>query len=473
MGPAAMLVVVSDLHLTDGSVAASLPGGAFVVFAERLRDLAFSASWRADGEYRPIEGIELLLLGDVFDFATSARWLDTDLRPWHHAASDDLAELYYAIASGIVTHNQAALQVLRGFAGDGAIRVPPGTSQGKPDFQAPGQAVPVRIHPMVGECDWPLHQEGAAYDRLRRLVARHLGMVDEPQGDGDPDQENDSPDSASRIWAHDPTENEDLRDVLSGHGVVARHGDVFDPFSFDGDRQACSLTDCFAIELFVPFCKQMELVSEDVLALTALAGVRELSAVRPWLLIPRWIEYAVRPSRARTTQGGLITERWNRLADEMLECGYLRDRKAANRRTSIDLLRQEIKLRSHTSVAMTASGNTSYDARLQDDLWLGTSLADRARDEPEIRDRAARAVVYGHTHQAESVPLYGGSRVTTSSQVYFNTGTWRRVIHRVRSSGRSPEYVLADSMRFVVFYRDGERGGRPYETWTATLGVEA
>ena len=42
-----MLVIISDLHLTDGTTGATLEPGAMDLFAERLADLAWRASWRA------------------------------------------------------------------------------------------------------------------------------------------------------------------------------------------------------------------------------------------------------------------------------------------------------------------------------------------------------------------------------------------------------------------------------------------
>jgi len=44
-----MLVIISDLHLTDGTSGVTIHPGAFAIFAKRLRDLAERASCRADG----------------------------------------------------------------------------------------------------------------------------------------------------------------------------------------------------------------------------------------------------------------------------------------------------------------------------------------------------------------------------------------------------------------------------------------
>lgn len=76
-----MLVIISDLHLNDGTTGATLSGGAFQVFVDRLREMAWRASWRADGRYRPLDRIDIVLLGDVLDIIRSQRWLMSDLRP--------------------------------------------------------------------------------------------------------------------------------------------------------------------------------------------------------------------------------------------------------------------------------------------------------------------------------------------------------------------------------------------------------
>src|SRR5688500_7507265 len=90
---AAMLVIISDLHLTDGTIGESLPPGAFQIFAERLRELAESASWRADGSYRPVERIDLILLGDMLDAIRSAHWgTQEQVRPWSDPDSPDVVE---------------------------------------------------------------------------------------------------------------------------------------------------------------------------------------------------------------------------------------------------------------------------------------------------------------------------------------------------------------------------------------------
>src|SRR5690349_1437426 len=83
-----MLLIISDLHLGDGTTANSIPVSAFKLFAGRLQETVQFASWRQDGKYRPIEDVDIVLMGDIIDPLHSTLWLDTMpgdadyIRPW-------------------------------------------------------------------------------------------------------------------------------------------------------------------------------------------------------------------------------------------------------------------------------------------------------------------------------------------------------------------------------------------------------
>jgi len=109
-----MLVIISDLHLTDGSLSETVSPGAFSLFAERIREMAVAASWRAEGDYRPIESLDLVLLGDVLDPIRSTRWEDAPkVRPWNNPHAPELVERVGRITSDILGHNEESLAVLR------------------------------------------------------------------------------------------------------------------------------------------------------------------------------------------------------------------------------------------------------------------------------------------------------------------------------------------------------------------------
>ena len=99
-------------------------------------------------------------------------------------------------------------------------------------------------------------------------------------------------------------------------------------------------------------------------------------------------------------------------------------------------------------------------------LTAGMALA-----EQDFRNRRSKHIVYGHTHAAESVPLDASfAESYVLNQVYFNAGTWRRVHRPTLLASGQHEFVAEDVMTYLVFYQGDERQGRPYETWSGTLG---
>lgn len=64
-----MLVITSDLHLTDCTTGGGISADAFERFRGRLQELAYYASFRGQrGSYAPLERIDLILLGDSWMF---------------------------------------------------------------------------------------------------------------------------------------------------------------------------------------------------------------------------------------------------------------------------------------------------------------------------------------------------------------------------------------------------------------------
>ncbi len=103
-----MLIIVSDLHLTDGTCGRSISSTAFKLFFDRLRELTLNASWRADGYYNPVQEVDLLLLGDILDLQHSTLWLEKEdgtpnpVRPWTDFHAPEFAATVRAITDGIL-----------------------------------------------------------------------------------------------------------------------------------------------------------------------------------------------------------------------------------------------------------------------------------------------------------------------------------------------------------------------------------
>ncbi len=447
-----MLVVISDLHLTDGTSGTTISADAFRLLAERLTELAASASARSDGSYRPIERVDLVLLGDVLDLIRSTRWLTAEVRPWDDPQSPAVAETLSAIVSDILRRNEASLGVLRSLA-QGLVRLAPAGQVGRRAATGETVPVPVRIHYMVGNHDWPLHLVGAQYNRLRRQIAVHLGLATEPDGP----------------FPHEPWESAELLDAMRKHRVLARHGDVFDPLNFDGVRDASSIGDAIVVELVSRFAVQVEHELGPDLPPATRAGLRELDNIRPLLLVPVWIDGLL----ARTCPSAALRHRvkqtWDTLAEAFLDLPIVRQHDTWRPRDLVDGLERALRISRRLPIGW-ASSIAGWLCKLRGAATA--SYAHHALAEEDFRNRRARHIVYGHTHQPECVPLdasYADAFVL--NQMYFNSGTWRRVYHPTLLAPGEHEFIAHEAISLLAFFPGDERGGRPYETWTGTLGV--
>ena len=63
-----MLIIISDLHLSDGTLVPPFPAAAIGDLRQKIQRSAIAASHRVLDEYRPIDRVDLLLLGDTIDF---------------------------------------------------------------------------------------------------------------------------------------------------------------------------------------------------------------------------------------------------------------------------------------------------------------------------------------------------------------------------------------------------------------------
>ncbi|HEX3870467.1 MAG TPA: hypothetical protein VHV77_08530 [Pirellulales bacterium] len=446
-----MLVIVSDLHLTDGTAGPSVSPQAFELFASQLRSLAENASWRADGRYRPVERIDVLLLGDTLDFMRSTTWTQrSDVRPWDVAHRPALIEIVGRITADILQHNERSLEILRSLAEDGAITIPPADLRGRPVVDTPATPVPLYIHYLVGEHDWFLHVDAKAYDDVRGLVVRHLGLA----------QRADEP------FAHDASENEALLELLRRHRLMARHGDVFDPLSYNGQRDASSLSDAIAIELLTPFTSQIVLELKEHLPAATAIGIGDLHHVRPLALVPAWIESLLERTCPQAELRRRIKVVWNRMVERLFELPVAEQCQAWHGSELIARLRQVMR------IGAAGSGISWNDESLEH-MGQIASYARHAMGEPDFRNRRAKAIVYGHTHQSETMPLDASfADGYVLNQMYFNAGTWRRVMRPTAISPSLREFIAWESMGCAAFFQGDERSGRPYETWNGTLGAK-
>ncbi|MGD9648565.1 MAG: hypothetical protein AB7U73_22835 [Pirellulales bacterium] len=449
-----MLVLISDLHLTDGSSGATISCGAFEIFAERLRELALAASRRADGRYQPIETIDVLLLGDVLDLIRSTRWTDQErVRPWSDLSSSESANFIGQITNDILAQNEPSLRILRLLTEAGAMRLPPADSRGRPATSGEQQPVEVRLHYLVGNHDWMFHIRHPRYHAIRQAVVRQMGLAH----------------NAETPFPHDPSESPELLEMLRRHKVFARHGDLFDPFNFEGHRETSSLGDAIVIELLNRFSAACATELANELPDATLAGLRELDNVRPVLLVPVWIDGLLERTCPLPEQRLRVKRVWDALVDRFLAMPFVRERDTWRPNDLVDGLSNALRFSKCVSVRWGSDLLKWFHS------WRGdgdASYFQHALAEQDFRNRRAKYIVYGHTHHEETVPLdasYADGYVL--NQMYFNSGTWRRVHRQTKLAPNEHEFIATDVMTYLTFFQGDERGGRPFETWSGTLAI--
>ncbi len=454
---APMLVVISDLHLTDGTTGTTIAADAFTIFAGRVRDMAFSASWRNDGTYRPLEKISLVLLGDIFDHLLTTQWVPREgeavVNPWDDPFSPAFVNRIRNINRAILEHNAESFRILRRMSEGLQITLPPATRNHRPAYNAPRQPVPVGMYYMVGNHDWYFHLPGNPYDAIRAEVARALGLQ-----------------NAVTPFPHEQEHDPVLHDVCLQHGVYLRHGDIYDGFNYNRKkgRNAATLGDAIVVGLVNRFPVEVQRRYGDELPPDFISGLSEIANVRPNLLVPVWIDSLMRKTCSPAQQEALKAV-WDELADAFLSNPFVRAQDTLYPADRVDFMQAVLRLSQLTSLrSFSTLTRTFYEK-----FWDGNvSFKHHALKEQAVREGFARYVVYGHTHIPEIVPLdvYPLSGTERMRQIYFNSGTWHTIHDMVLAETRYAKFVPHHTMTFLAFFREDERKGRPYETWTGALG---
>lgn len=445
-----MLAILSDLHLSDGTSGQLLPAAVMDLLSERLCDLAWRASWRADGSYRPVERIDLVLLGNVLDIMASRRWLATPCRPWDDHQSPAMIETVTGVVEDVLRRNVDAIRTLRSLATEATVSLPPATGNGQPILEAEETPVAVCTHYMVGNRDWPLHLKGTQYDLLRHKITHHLGLVT----------------PYNQPFPHEPSECDQLREACRSHRVLARHGDIYDPLSFADDRDSASLDDVLAIELIARFLQHVESELADQMPAATWCALSEIDQVRPVLLAPAYIECMLEQTAPPVIRNR-IKRMWDYMVEQMLHLEIVRKLNAASPVDLIDGLAAALKFGRRDS--QNWIGRTlSFLASLRGATSM--SYAKHALAEADFRNRRARHIVYGHTHEHEVVPLDAShADGYVLSQTYFNAGTCRRGYRVTQTLTASTDLLANECFSILAFYQGDERNGRTYETWCGTL----
>ncbi|MDD3580639.1 MAG: metallophosphoesterase [Desulfobacca sp.] len=425
-----MLVFISDLHLVDGTAGEhNVPSRAFGYF---FQDVAASVTPRT-------EEIKLVFLGDIFDLLRTEKWFDFPVaeRPWGTQETQIEAhanEIFEAIKNH--PENFQTYTLLSGTLKD--------------RFNLPCE--PERIY-IPGNHDRLCNK----YPSLRTKVADFLGLHHNP----------------TQPFAHS------YQNV--NYGVFARHGHEFDKYNYEGGR-AYSQHDYLRVPIGDPITtelvaklpyKMAERVATLPLTPQEKVNLRrnfeEIENVRPLAAIVDWFLYQVRQLR-------WLKEVIEEVVDEIIRefnnldfvKGWYRDHdKWTNPFDEADRIQMVLYLLEKFKIFSTEKISSLLENAK--DYFMTDDLLKAAPDEYLHLDSRVRYVVYGHTHEALTVPIRTVPQNSgNAEQVYLNTGTWRA---RHRQAEKDRSFITWKNMTYVFFYQAGEREADfpVFETWTGGL----
>jgi len=473
-----MLVVVSDLHLGDGTVAESIPASAFYLFAKRLRQDAHFASMHF-GKYKPIDELDVLLLGDILDPIHSTKWFysptDTEqthitepgdpnyVRPWTNQSDPKYAAKLLEITRGILEHNKESLEVMRKLANGELIEFDEADDSGDRISKALHKIpLKVRFHYMVGNHDWYYHLKDPAFDQIRQEMIEAMGLSNKPTPfpfDMHKIDEN-SP------WEKD--ESEEIQRLFDEYKVFARHGDQFDSFNFDPEfgRDMATLGDVFALEVCNRYPEELKRMT-GVNSITV-DNLRNISNIRPSLATALWISGQIKRLSTESLLGDVserdLKKKWDSLADNFLSLDFVKSRDKSFKLDMVDKMQAAIYV--SKAISLEALDKIIYKIQSRKTFGGGHSFVDHALEEPLFKNDKARYIIYGHTHYQEAIPLdydYQGGM-----QMYFNSGTWHTYFDLARKDPKEKKFVPYKSLGYITFFKNTEHDNRDFETWTGS-----
>ena len=453
-----MLVVISDLHLGDGTTANSISPSAFHLFANRLREMAYFASFRKNGRYEPIERLDIAFIGDILDPLHSTLWLDTApnsltyARPWTSITNPNFASKLAQTTENIIKVNKESLDVHKRCANGEAILLPPANQRGRPDMDSKERIAPeVNIHYMVGNHDWYYHLKGLPFDEIRRTVINSLGLSNSPEP-----------------FPYDLDENPAMRDIFTRYKVFARHGDYYDKFNFNRElgRDHATLGDIFTMDVCNRYPVEVQNRFGNQLPKAIIDSLRRITNIRPALATSLWISGQIRQHAGTPALEVALKKVWDDLCDEFLELPAVRAQDKAFKFDMVDAMQLIIKISKRTSfqnindIVVWVRDRMSENER---------SFAQHAMNEPAFLNDTAKYVVYGHTHHHEIISLdTNGQPPYNQSQLYINSGTWHSYFDLAVKNPEEQKFIPYQTLTYLTFYKDGEREGREFEAWSGT-----
>jgi hypothetical protein len=437
-----MLVVLSDLHLADGS--AGDHNLAPQVYHDLLDQLAEAhAKVR---RFNPNSRVEIVYAGNVFELRRTHFWFEQgDHKPWRHfdmakdaaqarpPRSGEYLQRAVQLFTRIMTHQNVA--PIKGILGDKlADRF--------------GGVEPVRGY-LPGDADRMINMSPDLRARVIDFLGLDLGR-DQPW---DPEQR------FPNAW-YDPH-----------HGAFIRHGHEWDVYSFEGDANRpedydnIPMSDLITTELFARLTYEASVMQGAADAPAELVAefnrkLQQIDNVRPVSALVSWLAHHFSSPLEQKLLATCIERALNNFKNQeyvkwwLSAAGHDKVWTPVDEADRIEWLLEGLK---HLWMGKAKLALAIYDKVANYDPF--ERFVDHAAKEPVLHQDGSpiHYIVYGHTHEAVHTPLgMVGNGPARRMAHYVNTGSLRPT-HTVTRDGR--DFFVSESLDFAIFYRADEKPG--------------
>jgi UDP-2,3-diacylglucosamine pyrophosphatase LpxH len=441
-----MLVVISDMHLADGS--AGDHNLAPQVYHDLLDQLADAhAKVR---RFNPNSRVEIVYAGNIFELRRTHFWFEQgDHKPWRHfglatgaaqakppqgapgSAGPEYLQRAVQLFTRIMTHAHVA--PIKGILGD----------QLAPRF---GGVEPVRGY-LPGDADRLINM----HPDLRMRVIDFLGLDLGRAQPWNPDQR------FPNAWYD------------AAHGVFIRHGHEWDVYSFEGsavkpeDYDNIPMSDLITTELFARLTYEASVMTGSAEAPAELVAefsrkLQQIDNVRPVSDLVRWLAFHFASPIEQKLLGACIERALNNFKNQdyvkwwLSSAGHDKLWTPVDEADRIEWLLEGLK---HLWMGKAKLALALYDKVANYDPF--ERFVEHAASEQVLHqaDSPIHHIVYGHTHSATHVPIgFVGDGPSRRMAHYINTGSVRPT-HTVTRDGR--DFFVSESLDFAIFYRADEK----------------
>lgn len=416
-----MLVILSDLHLSDGTAVDRN------IHSRQVEDFWHNLNRQKKGlnpfSRKHETEIEIVFLGDFFDLLRSQQWERSPVKPWH-PQSPEQKKVVEAICDGIFSRNHEALEIFRKFLG----------------------TTPVKGHYVIGNHDQLLLRYPDVFKKLHERLNLFFPEPFHP--------------------------NHHYEKFFEHYGVFAHHGDRGDPWN-DIRGVLHPIGDAMVTQIYNRFPKiASSLFSGGERLCRAL---EDIVFVRPYRLAPYWIIQATREYGEEKK----VKQCWNQLVEEFLEVDFVRTWSSEMRKiTRAFSPPSALKATLRVSSTLPFRGWLSVGRMVN---AMGNLFALSPKKVRHIRQEFSeinmsgsdiKFLVKGHTHNPGVLSL---GKIDSRDCTYINTGTWTRTLLPQRFGPMEPaddfikSFVASDFISYAIFFRPEENPATDMEFWSGRL----